>query len=388
MDDSTRLPGTPRSRKRRLAWRSRGGSRVAGLALAAASLLCAAPAPAHLVVGTKTLRALCGEAEVVIRARISGRSEASIGDEGKRRPVVDAQILETFKGSPGGESIRFVQHGHGVAPFETGDEALVFLHSLHRSPELRALAGRSDVAWVSLQEQADAYPATEGDTELIRAVREFVAAGSLSSRAERRESLRRATLRQLASSDARVAASAVRDLVAAESDPVISAADLPGIETLLSNPSTPIGVRIGVLTELERRRLLDTRTHWVRLLRSAKGADRRTVIRAAGMRPTPEVTGTLVEILSGDDIEAAKAAAVALGTPGNRPAVAPLGTALASDHSSLRLASIRGLGRIATPEARKLLARAAASHPDPATRRRARAEVRVLDDARGASSEG
>jgi hypothetical protein len=388
MPGEASVPRAPRARVAPFAPRERS-TWVAGLLCALVSALqIAAPAAAHLVVGTKTLRALCGEAEVVVRARISGRSEASIGDDGKRRPVVDAQILETLKGAPAGESIRFVQHGHGVAPFETGDEALVFLHSLHRSPELRALSGRDDVVWVSLQEQADSYPATEADTELIRAVRDFVAAGRLPTRAERSESLRRATLRQLASSDARVAGSAVRDLVAAEHDPVIRAADLPAIEAVLMNASTPIGVRIGVLSELERRNLLDTRVHWVRLLRTTQGSERRSVIRAAGMRPTPEVNGALVEILAADDIEAAKTAAVALGTPGNRAAVAPLGAALASDHSSLRLASIRGLGRIATPEARKLLAQAAASHPDPATRRRARAEVIVLDGARGPSSEG
>ena len=42
------------------------------------------------------------------------------------------------------------------------------------------------------------------------------------------------------------------------------------------------------------------------------------------------------------------------------------------------MASIRGLGRIATPRARAALAKAAASHPDPATRRRAGAEVAIL----------
>jgi hypothetical protein len=39
------------------------------------------------------------------------------------------------------------------------------------------------------------------------------------------------------------------------------------------------------------------------------------------------------------------------------------------------MAAIRGLGRIATPEASRALESAAASHPDPATRRRARAEI-------------
>jgi hypothetical protein len=360
---------------------------MAGLTLAASWLLCAASASAHLVVGTKTLRALCGEAEVVVRARITGRSEVAIGDEGKRRPVVEAQIVETLKGSPGDGSLRFLQHGHGVVPFETGDETLVFLHSLHRNPELGALAGKSEVVWVSEQESTDAYPAGDGDTEVLSAVRAFVAAGALPTRAEREEALRRATVAQLASPDARVAGSAVRDLVAAGDAPVFLAEDVPAMEALLANPDAPIGVRIGVLNELERRGLVEAPARWVALLVSARGADRRAAIRAAGRRPGPEVTTALIEILAGDDPEAAGAAAVALGTPGNRAAVAPLDAALSDGDASLRRASIRGLGRIATPEAHDVLAKVAASHPDPATRRRARAEVRVLEAAAPSGAE-
>jgi hypothetical protein len=42
------------------------------------------------------------------------------------------------------------------------------------------------------------------------------------------------------------------------------------------------------------------------------------------------------------------------------------------------MAAIRGLGGIGTPEAAAVLREAAASHPDPATQRRARAEATVL----------
>jgi hypothetical protein len=40
------------------------------------------------------------------------------------------------------------------------------------------------------------------------------------------------------------------------------------------------------------------------------------------------------------------------------------------------MAAIRGLGEIAVPESLRVLEAAAASHPDPATQRRAGAEVR------------
>jgi HEAT repeat protein len=68
-------------------------------------------------------------------------------------------------------------------------------------------------------------------------------------------------------------------------------------------------------------------------------------------------------------------AAVSLGVPGNEKAVAPLGKLLGSSSERVRMAAIRGLGRIGTPSAQARLAQAAASHPDPDTRRRAGAEV-------------
>jgi HEAT repeat protein len=90
------------------------------------------------------------------------------------------------------------------------------------------------------------------------------------------------------------------------------------------------------------------------------------------------VTAELIRILEGGDATAARVAAVALGTPGNVAATAPLARALESDDARLRMAAIRGLGRIATPAAREILESAAASHPDAETRRRARAEASLL----------
>jgi len=45
----------------------------------------------------------------------------------------------------------------------------------------------------------------------------------------------------------------------------------------------------------------------------------------------------------------------------------------------VRMAAIRGLGRVATPGAKQVLVKTAAAHPDAATRRRAGAEVRLLE---------
>lgn len=87
----------------------------------------------------------------------------------------------------------------------------------------------------------------------------------------------------------------------------------------------------------------------------------------------------LIEILKGPDDAASTAAAVALGSPGNAAAVEPLSQTIVSENQRLAMASIRGLGRIGTAEAHAVLESAATSHPNASVRRRAEAELRVLD---------
>jgi HEAT repeat protein len=99
------------------------------------------------------------------------------------------------------------------------------------------------------------------------------------------------------------------------------------------------------------------------------------VVRAVAAHPSDPVTQELVALLGGDDVLLVSAAAISLGAPGNEKAVEPLGKLLGSSQERVRNSAIRGLGRIGTPAAQAQLAKAAESHPDPATRRRASAEV-------------
>jgi HEAT repeat protein len=108
----------------------------------------------------------------------------------------------------------------------------------------------------------------------------------------------------------------------------------------------------------------------------AKGADRIAAVRAVAAHPSPQVTHELVSLLASDDGLLLSAAAISLGAPGNDAAVEPLAKLLASREPRVRMAAIRGLGRIGTPAANAKLEQAAASHEDPATRRRAAAETR------------
>jgi HEAT repeat protein len=188
--------------------------------------------------------------------------------------------------------------------------------------------------------------------------------------------MRELTVKLLASPDPRLSSSAVHDLALADAaSPILTAQDLPALEKILWSGSTPIGVRVALLSELERREILPGSPQWVRLLRETRGEDRIAVVRAAAAHPSDPVTQELIGLLANDDVLLVSAAAISLGVPGNEKAVAPLAKLLGSSQERVRMSVIRGLGRIGTPSAQAVLAKTAASHPDPATRRRAGAEV-------------
>jgi hypothetical protein len=351
----------------------------AALALALALAAASPPARGHVVYGTPTLRLLTANSDLVARVRIlDPEAELLLEDSLVRETVVVAEVLECLKGDHPGAQLRFVQHGHGVPRYRRGEEVAVFARRIERSLELRASPIAERVHWVSEQEAGAAFAldaATRAD--FVAAVRAYAELEKLPE-PERREALRRITVELLASPQPALASSAVRDLVLAAEVPLLGAEDLPVLEPLLASPRVAIGVRMALLAELERRGLLDAPRRWAGLLRTTSGSDRLAVVRAAGAHPSEPVAEELVALLGAEDPALVAAAALSLGAPGNDAAVAPLAKLFASPESRVRMAAIRGLGRVGTPAARKALAEAAASHPDAATRRRAGAEATLL----------
>lgn len=353
-----------------------GPRHVAGLAV----WLCAFAAQAHVVYGTKTLHGLIAEADLVLNARIVTADEGpapSADRPGASRPAVEAAVLEVLKGNFEKPRVRFAQHGHGVARFRSGDEALLFLHDIARSPELDALGRSGTHSWVSLQEHQDTYPIEPATRDrLLGVARSYAAADAEASANARTAALRRATVDLLTSGDPQLAASALRDCVLAPDLPLLTVEELPALRAVLDDPDTSMGVRVALLTELERRDLVEGPPIWLRLLADeTPSRDRITAIRAAGASSSRPVRTRLIALVASPDVQVAAAAASALGAPGNQDAVAPLTGALSHESATVRMAAIRGLGRIGAPEAQRALETAAASHPDPATQRRARAEA-------------
>jgi hypothetical protein len=339
-------------------------SRRAAAAVAVAAALAAGAAHAHVIYGTATLRGLVQESDVVARVRIVDAGALLPMAE----PIVVAEPLEWIKGSAAPGPLRFVQHGHGVPLYHQGDQVALFLQRIERSRELASLAG--NVAWVSIQE---GDPLAGSDT-LAAALRAYAALEKLPA-AERARGLRRLTVALLASPDPKLASSAVRDVALAGDAPIVTAEDVPALEKILRDGSAPIELRVALLAELERRRLVDGPAHWTRLLRETRGADRLPVVRAAAAHPGPALTRELVALLASDDPLVVSAAAISLGVPGNDAAVEPLAEQLGSNEERVRMAAIRGLERIGTPAAHARLSQAASAHPDAATRRRASAAL-------------
>ena len=350
---------------------------VSALALAVA--FAAGAAHGHVVLGTTTVQLRTLQSDLVARVRIVDPAvELVLQDPELRETVVTAEVLEVLKGQYGEKGLRFVQHGHGIAPYEAGDEVLLFVDRIARSPELGKSRIAAHVGWVSQQETGAKFALDEATRDdFSAAVRAYAALLALSPTAHP-DAARRITLQLLASPHQALAGSALRDVVLASDVKFFSAADLPALTAVLDAPETPIGIRIGLLAELERRRLIDGPPRWAGLLRTTQGAEQLAVVRAVAAHPSDAVAQELAKLLASSDPQLVSSAAVSFGSLPRDVAVAPLAALVTSGEPRVRMAAIRGLGRVGSPAARQALAQAAASHPDSATRRRAAAEVKVL----------
>ena len=249
----------------------------------------AVSAAAHLSVATRSLRMMIASSDLVVVARPVGVEEVLLDEGGApgRRPVLRIEVLEVLKGPPVQGELRFAQQGHGAAVYAPGDEALLFLRDVSKSRELRKWKGSDALRWYSDQEHDDAYvlrPATKDLT--VQAAKSYVAAAKMPAD-ERQKALRHTTVALLASRDPQLAGSALQDLVQTPDSNLVTRADLPELRKVIADSKAPIGVRVGLLSELQRRGLVDGTRSWVRLLRSTRGKDNLTVIRAARAHQAP-----------------------------------------------------------------------------------------------------
>lgn len=333
---------------------------------------------AQSALGPASLRQLTHEADAVVRARIT--AAASVMEAGGRSyPTVHADVLATLKGAAAPGAIVFANVGAGAATFVDGEEVLLFLRHLERVAELAATPLQARLRYVAIPNAGETVVLTDAVRPVVTdAVRRYAALDNIPDPENRGEALRQLTLELFKSGDPVLITSVMRDFAPGGDAAALTLADLPAMVPLIESSRVPIGTRIALVAELERRGLIFGPARWVRLLRTSRGPDLLAVIRAVGEHPSAGVNAHLIPLLTQADLAVATAAALALGVPGNVDAVRPLTASLRRVDPPLRTAVLRSLARIGTQGARQALELIAARHPDVALRARAEAESIIL----------
>jgi hypothetical protein len=337
-----------------------------------------APATAQPAAGAISLRRLTRDADAVVTARVTAaRAEVDAG--GVAYPVVHVEVLSALKGAGTPGPLAFVNVGAGTVGYVDGEEVLLFLQHLDRVAGLAATPLQGRLRYVVVPNAGEKLVLTPwAKRPLTNAVSRYVAVDTIPDPELRGEAIRSLTLDLLKSGEPVLIASVMRDFEPGGDAAALTLEDLPAMVPLIESPRTPIGTRIALVAELERRGLVFGPARWVRLLRTSKGTDLLAVIRAVGEHPSAGVTGQLVPLLRDRDPAIVDAAASSLGVPGNVDAVRPLAAALAPENPTLRRTILRSLSRIGTQSARQTLELVAARHPDPELRARAETEAIIL----------
>lgn len=333
----------------------------------------ASDAAAHSIPGALTLHDLCRTAEVVAVGRITLIPAPKPNTSAL--PAVRAQVTELLRAGdekPG--EIWFLPHRHGNDEYVIGEDVLLFLEKT-RTPERVA-----EAKYEAIEAIGDRFVLPSSGREIwIEAARKYVALGKGSRNSTDPQELGRLSLAMLTSSEPQLAHFALRDLTLAGTAPVLREGDVPAALRIVDDAKRPAMLRVGLLSELERRKLTPVGAHWVSVLESTATNERSAVIAGAKSRWfVPEVTAALVEIIDRGAPDEAISAARAVGAEGNEAAVDALAQAALREPAELRYAALGSLRRINSASARDKLAELVRTHPDAETRKVAQAELALL----------
>jgi len=330
-------------------------------------------ADAHSIPGAQTLHDLCRAAEVVAVGKITLISAPEPGST--TLPPVRAEISELIR--PGDEkpgSVWFWPHRHGNDEYVIGEELLLFLDRTTK-PE-----AAKDAKYEALESIGDRFiiPAEARDI-WIDAARKYVELGKGPKNSTDPRELGRVSLAMLASPNTQLAHFALKDLTLHGTAPLIGEKDVPELLKIVDDAKRPAMLRVGLLSELERRKLTPVGAHWVSVLDSTPTNERSAVISGAKSRWfVPEINTALVTMIDKGSADEAIAAARAVGAEGNEAAVDALVRAVSREPAELRFAALGSLRRINSTTAREQLAEFAKTHPDPDTRKAAQSEMTLL----------
>lgn len=336
-------------------------------------LLTAGRASAHVTPGGFTLHQLCRAADIVAVGRVT--RVASEVSKGLPALSAEAEVVEFLRqGESQKSKIEFAPHRHGDENYQVGEEILLFLVKKQNNKD------GGSVVFESIDSITERFVLkAESRSAWIEATRGFVALGKGPQNSTDPVAFGRLTVLMLNSNEPGLAALSLRDLTLAGSAPLVGTADVPGLLSLCESKNRSISFRTGLLVELERRKLVEVGPNWVKLLRDAAPDERIFVIQSAASRAfVPAVTAELLVLLEDQKPEIAIAAGRALGTAGNVAAVPGLSRAVLGEPQEKRFVALGSLRRIGTKEAAEVLARVAASHKDPETKKVAITEQNLL----------
>lgn len=328
---------------------------------------------AHSIPGAQTLHDLCRSADVVAVGKITLISAAEPGST--TLPPVRADVSEVLRGGeekPG--SIYFLPHRHGNDDYVIGEELLLFLD---RTTEVEAA---KEAKYEALESIGDRFIIPSEARDIwIDAARKYVALGQGPKNTTDPKELGRISLAMLASSNVQLAHLALKDLTLNGTSPLIGEKDVPALLRIVDDAKRPAMLRVGLLSELERRKLTPVGAHWVSVLDSTPTNERSAVISGAKSRWfVPEVNSALVTMIDKGTSDEAISAARAVGAEGNDAAVEALVRAASRESAELRFAALGSLRRINSVAAREKLTEFAKTHPDLDTRKVAQSEVTLL----------
>ena len=344
--------------------------------VAAFAVLTTSSAEAHTIPGALTLHDLCRDAEVVAVGRVTFAPKPAPGTS--TLPPVDAEVTEFLReGDAKKGTLRFWPHRHGNDEYVIGEELLLFLE------HTRASERAQEAKYEALESIGDRFVIPADQRALwIDAASKYVALGKGSRSATDPHALGQISIAMLSSSETKLANFALRDLTLAGTAPVLGEGDTPELLRIVDDKSRPAMLRVGLLSELERRKLTPVGSHWVSVLESASTNERSAVISGAKSRWfVPEVNAALLAIVERGSSDEAIAAARAVGAEGNEAAVEALVQAVSREPAELRYVALGSLRKINSARAREELAAFAQTHPDAETRKVAVAEMALLPPA-------
>lgn len=337
-------------------------------------------ARAHIGVQPLSLNRLLAKADLVVVGRVVSTDRIyRRPDLAFQQPYIEIKVLEEIKGRSIHRRIDFFGHGHGIARYRPGEEALFFFAEIARHPSWKGSPLAERFIYFSDQEVRDKFVLTaENRGAWIGAAKRYLEVQSMPPSAEVGARLRAITLDLIGSGEKKLALQALHDVLAVPNVyAVFSEDEIDRLKRLAETSAVHLRIRILLCQQLGAAPGFPVYDKVMSLYgEAAEVVDKVAAIRALSRCRDARLVGFLKGLLGDADPSIRRAAIDGLGRPGLGEAVRLLADLLADPDPPLHAALTGALGRIGTEEAFAALRRLSRRHPNKTVRQYARAELR------------